>query len=122
MHTLLGNAAIALLLLLIGACSSLNSNIRLYDSAGLSNTDREAVTAHARTEEEFYAATHGRDAELRGIPWRSRILRLRIEGNGTRISVSGLNEIGDFNRGGPRFQGIKTKDGWVFTPSPINPC
>jgi hypothetical protein len=116
------HAAAALLLLLIGSCSSFNSNIRLYDSAGLSAKDRDAVTAHARSEEVFYAATHGQEVECGGVPWRKRVLNLRIEGSGNRINVSGLYQIGDIYRGGPRFKGVKTKDGWIFSPSPINPC
>lgn len=47
-HRMLGNAAGALFLVLLGSCSPMNPKIRLYDSAGLSFADRNAVTAHAR--------------------------------------------------------------------------
>ena len=117
-----GNAAAALLLFLTSSCSPLHVKVRVYESVGLSREDRAAVTAHARSGEEPAVERLREDARAEGAPWRKRCLYLNVTGDRQRIHVNGTYQIGKMFRGGPRFEGVKTKDGWDFFPGVINPC
>jgi hypothetical protein len=122
-HIIGGKAVAAgLLLLLTSSCSPLQVKVRVHDSAGLSREDRDAVTAHARSGEESTVERLREDARSEGAPWRKRCLYLNVTGDRQRIHVNGSYQVGDMFRGGPRFDGVRTKDGWRFLPAVINPC
>ena len=117
-------ASIWIPLLVLSSCSIPgHSRIQVFDKVGLGFYDRKCVVAHARAQREF------NDEEFRQLqakhfwtPWKPSRVNVNIEGDRDQIKVWGIYRFGETFGGGPRFEGKKTKDGWIFWPSRINPC
>ena len=124
MKQILNFTTISILLVLLSSCSIPgHSRIQVFDQVGLGLDDRKCVVTYARTQREFNTEEFRQlEAKFFWMPWRPTRVDVIIEGDRDKIRVWGIYRFGETFGGGPRFEGKKTKDGWIFSSSPINPC
>ena len=117
-------ATISIPFLVLSSCSIPgHSKIQVFDEVGLGLHDRKCVVAHARAQREFNTEEFRRlETKFFWMPWKPSRVDVNIEGDRDKIRVWGIYQFGETFGGGPRFEGKKTKDGWIFWPSRINPC
>jgi hypothetical protein len=124
MSQIINLSVITLLLFVLSSCSFPgHPKIKVFDEVGLGQHDRSVIVAHARTQREFNTEEFRKlETKYFWMPWKPTRVDVNIEGRPDRIRVWGIYRFGETFGGGPRFEGQKTNDDWIFWPSPINPC